>query len=323
MSDIVVSMLLVVRNSEEYISSVLYSLLQQGYDRNEFEIIIVDGESEDLTLSVVKQILSQSEANYLILNNKAHSLSSGWNIGIKHAKGKYIIRPDAHSELSSNYVKNGIDILEKDPSLACVGGVLRTQSKDIFGGVIAKILSNPIGVGVSLFRIGVSKDTYSDTAVFAVYKKSVFDQCGYFDESLGRNQDIDFHKRISVYGYRLLTSPSMVANYHSRDTFKGFIAQGFQNGFWAIASGGYFLRHLVPFAFICSLFFSVFFSLKLTLIILSAYFITTTYFFIKRNKFSITGALLFDIFIFSLHISYGLGSASAIINVPFKKFIKS
>jgi glycosyltransferase involved in cell wall biosynthesis len=322
MSDIAVSMLLVVRNSEEYISSALYSLLRQGYDHSEFEIIIVDGESEDLTLSLAKQILSESKVNYLILNNKAHSLASGWNIGIKNAKGKYIVRPDAHSELLNNYVKNGVDKLKKDPLLACVGGILRTQSKDIFRGVIAKILSNPVGVGGSLFRIGVSKDTYSDTAVFAVYKKSVFDKCGYFDESLKRNQDVDFHKRVSACGYKLLTSPSMVANYYSRDTFIGFVAQGFRNGFWVIASGGYFLRHLAPFAFVLLLFFSVFVSLKLTLMILAGYLVVTTYFFIKRNKFSILDVLLFDIFIFSLHISYGFGSASAIIYAPLKKFIK-
>jgi len=314
MSDIVVSMLLVVRNSEESISPVLHSLLQQGYENSKFEIIVIDGESEDLTLSIVDKILSQAKVNYLILNNKAHSLSSGWNIGIRHAKGEYVVRPDVHSELLNNYVKNGIDRLKKDSFLAGVGGVLRTKSKGIFGGVIAKVLSNPIGVGKSLFRIGVSKDTYSDTAVFAVYRRSIFDKCGYFDESLGRNQDIDFHKRVLAHGYKLLTSPSMIANYYSRDTFKGFAIQGFQNGFWTIASGEYFLRHLAPLAFVFLLFFSAIASLKLTIFILVGYFLITTFFFIKRNKFSIVEILLFDIFILSLHIVYGLGSISAIFN---------
>jgi len=314
MSDIVVSMLLVVRNSEETVEAVLNSLLQQGYENDKFEIIVIDGESEDLTLSIADKVLLQAKVTYFILNNKAHSLSSGWNLGIRHARGEYVVRPDAHSELLDDYVMNGIDRLKKDSCLAGVGGVLRTQSEGVLSGVVAKVLSNPIGVGKSLFRIGVSKDTYSDTAVFAVYRKSVFDKCGYFDESLGRNQDIDFHKRVFAHGYKLLTSPSMIANYYSRDTFKGFIAQGFQNGFWAIVSGEYFLRHLAPLAFIFSLVLSAIVSLQLTILILVGYFSITTFFFIKRNKFSVIEILLFNIFILSLHISYGMGSISAIFN---------
>ena len=128
MSDIVVSMLLVVRNSEESISAVLHSLLQQGYENNKFEIIVIDGESEDLTLSIADKVLSQAKVNYLILNNKAHSLSSGWNIGIRHAKGEYVVRPDAHSELLNNYVKNGIDRLKKDSFLAALLCPLHPQT---------------------------------------------------------------------------------------------------------------------------------------------------------------------------------------------------
>ena len=47
-------------------------------------------------------------------------------------------------------------------------GVLITKSETYTGNMIAKVLSNPIGVGASLFRVGVKEDTYSDTAVYAV-----------------------------------------------------------------------------------------------------------------------------------------------------------
>ena len=320
--DIIVSMLLVTRNSEKFIASALYSLLRQGYKKDRFEIILVDGESKDLTLDIAKQILLQSKISYLILSNVKHTLAHGWNIGIRHARGEYIVRLDAHSELLDNYVKRGIDKLKKDSLLVGVGGVLKTQSKGIVGSVIAKVLCNTVGVGPSLFRVGVQKDTYSDTAVFAVYKKNIFDECGFFKESLKRNQDIDFHRRILACGYKLLTSPNMQANYYSRQTFKDFIVQGFQNGFWIVKSKEYFLRHLIPFLFVCVLFISLFINLKLTFFILIIYFTITTYFFTKRNRFKIIDLLLFNAFVLSLHISYGFGSISSAINLFVKKFSK-
>jgi len=320
MSNIIVTMLLVVRNSEDTISSVLHSLLQQGYDHSEFEIIIVDGESEDLTIKIAEKILAQSPTNYMILNNPNRSLSSGWNIGIRHAIGDYIIRPDAHSELMNNYVRNGIQRLMNDPSLGGVGGVLRTRSKGFIGGVIAEVLCNPAGVGPSLFRTGVREDTYTDTAVFAIYRRFIFERCGYLDETLKRNQDVDFHKRLVARGFKLLTSPSMVANYYSRETFRGFVTQGFQNGFWAITSGEFFLRHLAPLGFVCMLLIFSIIRLELIVFILICYFSVTTFFYITRNRFDIVKLLFFNICILSLHIAYGLGSMLAIINNT-KKYI--
>ncbi len=48
-----VSALLVTRNEETYIKQALLSLVNQTYPKEQYEIIIVDGESSDNTLEIV------------------------------------------------------------------------------------------------------------------------------------------------------------------------------------------------------------------------------------------------------------------------------
>ena len=314
MNNIKVSMLLVVKNAQNYIKDSIYSLINQGFKKDEFEIIIVDGKSNDKTKLIAKEILEKEKINYKILDNSKMILPAGWNIGIKEAKGKYIVRPDAHSKLLENYIKIGIEKLEKNDSLAGVGGILETYASSYIGKMIAKVLSNPIGVGSSLFRVGVKNDTYSDTAVYAVYKKEVLLKVGLFNETLTRNQDIDLHKRIMKLGYKFLTSPDMKAVYYSRTTLNKFLKQAFDNGFWVTYGKSGHLRHYIPMIFIFVLLVSAFISIKMLSIVLMLYFFAVMLSFIVKSKeFNLLNLMTLFILTFGLHLSYGIGSITGYI----------
>ena len=78
-----VSVILVTRNEEKFIEMSLMSLINQTYPKDKYEIIIVDGISEDNTLNIIKKI----QTNYMtdsfrisIMINEKKILSSGWNI---------------------------------------------------------------------------------------------------------------------------------------------------------------------------------------------------------------------------------------------------
>ncbi len=45
-----------VRNEEEYIRASLESLVDQCYPASDYEIIVVDGRSSDLTREIIKEI---------------------------------------------------------------------------------------------------------------------------------------------------------------------------------------------------------------------------------------------------------------------------
>jgi len=78
-----VSIIVPTRNEEKYIGQCLKSLASQTYPKDKFEVIIVDGLSEDKTLQVVK---SFSEKLCLrILENSKKVQVFGLNLGIEVA----------------------------------------------------------------------------------------------------------------------------------------------------------------------------------------------------------------------------------------------
>ena len=313
-----VSMIIVSLNAEMYIVRAIKSLMLQGFSKELFEIIIVDGDSNDRTVALSKSILEKNSVNYQIIKNEKKILSTGWNLGLKAARGKYVIRIDAHSEIQPGYIETGINKIKNNVTLSGVGGVIQTSSTSFIGDRIAAVLSSKIGVGNSLFRIGVKEDTISDTAVYAVYKREIFQLLGFFDESLHRNQDVDFHKKMVSRGHQLMTSPDMRAIYYSRTSVFKFVQQAFNNGFWVINSKGFYARHLAPLVLTLTLTLSLVLSKEYFFILISVY---LTIVFIFLLKFKIINTIVETLLTFLLHLFYGVGSFYGIIRRILASFL--
>lgn len=318
-----VSALLVTRNENGSIQKALDSYLNQTYPKDKFEIIVIDGMSTDGTREYVQGQIEGSLGNAVsirMLDNPKLSLASGWNIGIRAAKGEYVIRIDAHAEASPTMIEKSVStILEVDA--ICVGGKLRSLSLDGRDNVISKVLSSPFGVGNSSFRVSTEAG-YADTAVYGLYKKSVFDKVGYFDEGMLRNQDIELHNRIRRRNLRFYFNPEIESTYYTRNTLKKMLRQAYGNGFWNMmilkkGGSGVSLRHLVPFFFVLFIIAAVLggFVCKyiwyLGLAVIGLHLLLGLLFaFKKTGKFSeiISMPWLFML----LHISYGTGYLAAI-----------
>ena len=304
-----VSFIVVVKNGESSILKCLSSLENQNLEN--FEVLIVDGKSIDNTVAIAEKYLRSKNWNFRIIENPKMTLASGWNLALESSKSKYVVRPDSHSILEENYILNGIKILEKNNNFSAVGGVLKTESQGFIGELISKVLSNPLGVGPSKFRIGLSCLTETDTVVYGVYRKELFIKIGGFNEELKRNQDIEFHKRASDQGVKMLTSPNMVATYFSRATIKTFCKQAYSNGFWVGKGHGY-LRHFVPLFFISVLIVLFSINLGLGLLTISIYFIILLIAYILYSKILNPLRLVVAVLLtFMLHILYGLGTLIA------------
>jgi glycosyltransferase involved in cell wall biosynthesis len=87
-SSIAVSIIIPTYNSEKYVEKCLTSVIMQTL--NNIEIIIIDNISDDNTVKVVKDILSNSKKKFDIITNPKLGVSSSRNIGIKASKGEYI-----------------------------------------------------------------------------------------------------------------------------------------------------------------------------------------------------------------------------------------
>lgn len=257
-----VSVLLVTRNEKNYIRMSLMSLIEQTYPKDRFEIIISDGMSDDGTLDIIKELQTQYNSDVFhisIIPNEKYILAAGWNIGIKAAKGDYVVRIDAHAEAASDFIEKNVETMMTVDAV-CVGGKLNSRSLDGDDNIVSKILSSPFGVGNSSFRVSDTAG-YADTAVYGLYRKSIFEEVGYFDETMVRNQDIELHGRIKRAGYKFYFNPEIQSTYYTRNTLKKMLKQAYGNGKWnmiLLKKGGsaLSLRHLIPFVFVCYLLFS-------------------------------------------------------------------
>ena len=313
-----VSALLVTFNEIDYINISLMSLINQTYPHESYEIIVVDGGSKDGTIDAVKQIQQEYSSELLsitLYDNPKKLLSAGWNIGIKKSKGDYVVRIDAHAKAEKDFIEKSVETMLKIDA-TCVGGKLSSVSIDGNDSVVAKVLSSPFGVGNSSFRVS-NKEGYVDTAVYGLYKKSIFNEVGFFDETMARSQDLEFHGRVKKAGGTFYFNPLIKSTYYTRNTVKKMLKQAYGNGKWNMIMlkrgiSGLSLRHLVPFAFVLFLFISIIGGFFYTPIwnlcvgIIFLHLVLGLIFAIKRTN-KIVQILQMPFLFISLHIVYGLG----------------
>ena len=259
-----VSVLVVVRNGCADILGVLDSIRQQDY--RPLEVLIVDGMSNDGTRDLVQQQSGRDrDFSIRLLDNPGRIQSTGWNVGIRAARGEYVLRIDAvHCRLQANYIRccleKLVELHQTDPSVAAAGGrrlsVARTGNR--WSEAIASAQSCRFGVGGAGYRLDTEAG-FKDTLGVPLYDRSILFQVGLFDESLGRSEDNYLHAQMRWQGFNLYFIPEVSATYHPRETLSGLASQMFHNGWWVSAtilrkrSFPFGTRQLIPFAFYVAL----------------------------------------------------------------------
>lgn len=322
-----VSIVIPCLNEEKYIKDCLKSLISNGYPISDLEILVVDGGSKDKTLAIVTTLMEAYPQIKLIKNPKRKT-PFALNLGIQHATNKYILIAGAHAIYPRHYIEHLHRLIQK-PTIDVVGGSIDTkvQHENAKSKAIKFVLTHRMGVGNSLFRVGVGKLMEVDTVPFGLYKKEIFEVAGLYNEALIRNHDIEFSRRIQQHGFQIWLDPTIRVSYFARDTFLGLFKNNYGNGYWNLRTlyitkriSALSLRHYIPLIFVLSLLvplilgwlFSPIFYL-LTLASFSLYFLMI-FFLIVRNLKNYQGLYIFWSFL-TLHFSYGLGSLVGLFSI--------
>ncbi len=115
-----ISVILAIRNEEEYICKCLDSLVEQNFSNGKYEIIIVDGMSTDKTREKINTYLNRFPTIIRIFDNPRKFQSSGRNIGIRNAKYKIVLIFDGHGIAESHYLNKVMESLRSAPSMLLV-----------------------------------------------------------------------------------------------------------------------------------------------------------------------------------------------------------
>jgi len=220
-----ISIVVPVYNEEKNIRKCLDSLLNQDYPEDKYEIIVIDGNSEDNTKKIVKKY-----SDIKVLDNPERNTAVGRNIGIKNSKGNYILNFSGHASAE----KNLLSILSKklvgaNKELAGVGCRFETVGSNYISKGIHFVLASKLGGFGTTFN-QPEKECFMDSIAFTLYRKEVFDKIGLFDPDFWIGQDGELNLRIKEKGYKLLYTPKTKVYHGKRDTFSSYANQMFKYG---------------------------------------------------------------------------------------------
>ncbi|RZJ27453.1 MAG: glycosyltransferase family 2 protein, partial [Flavobacterium sp.] len=108
-----------VYNVEKYIEKCIFSVLDNDLDVADYEIIVVDDQSPDNSLEIVKKI-AVNRPNVKVISQQNKGLGGARNTGIENASGDYLlfldsddwIVPDTLSHLVSTAESADVEVLE-------------------------------------------------------------------------------------------------------------------------------------------------------------------------------------------------------------------
>jgi GT2 family glycosyltransferase len=242
--DIDCSVLVPVLNEERHIEESVAAMRRQRFP-GQLEFLFADGGSSDRTREILER-LAREDPRIRVLDNPRGSVSSGLNVALAHAGGRWAVRMDAHTVYPKDYALLGVQRLARGGT-RWVSGPQVPKGSGSVSRAVALALSGVIGRGGSrkwgLPRpsdpsatghgesAGAIAEFELDTGVFAgVWERATLLEYGGWDERWPRNSDSEMAARFLAAGERLICVPAMAAEYVPRDTLKGLWRQYFGYG---------------------------------------------------------------------------------------------
>jgi len=191
-------------NGEKYLKACLDSLMEQSLKAE--EIIIVDNDSKDSSVQYIKD--NYEDKVTLIIMEKNHGFSIAVNEGIKRNKSEFVALLNNDTELHINWLEELYNCIKKDDKIFSVSSkMLRYKDRDIIDDAGDEYTlfgwSSKIGDGQASFKQDISKEVFSSCAGAAIYRNSILQEIGLFDENFfAYLEDMDISYRARVYGYK-------------------------------------------------------------------------------------------------------------------------
>lgn len=222
-------------NEQTTIHLLLDALYAQSFPRDQMEVVIADGGSNDGTLDVIRDWHQKhADLRVVIIENPARTIPAALNKAIYASRGAIIVRLDAHSKPDHDYVARSFTAVGAERGQN-VGGVWDIQpgSDHWVARSIAAAAGHPIGVGDARYRYS-GQAAFVDTVPFGAFKRKLLDQVGMFDETLLTNEDYEFNTRIRQAGGKIWFDPQIRSVYYSRENLTALARQYWRYGFWKV-----------------------------------------------------------------------------------------
>ena len=209
-----VSIIIPVYNTENYIENCIESVLNQSYE--DIEILVVNDGSTDSTGSILEKYRNRIQ----IFNKKNAGTASALNMGIKNMTGEWFKWLSADDLLKSDSIEKLVLEIKKlgDDAQNCIF-YSNYDLIDENGHQIA-VSEEPNYNSLEPFeRNVILLDHYYGNGTTSMMHKSIFDECGMFDEILEYKDDYEFWLRCCVlFDYKLHLTDENLAQYRIHES---------------------------------------------------------------------------------------------------------
>lgn len=170
------SVIIVVKNGERFIRSALESVFAQDYQN--FEVIVVDGRSEDKTLSIVREF----NPVHIIIQNDT-GIADAYNLGVQSAIGEFISFLSSDDIWLPGKISTHIQYMMNHPEILFTNSLVEffpEPGEDIPADFRKELLigSHPARIMENL-----------------VARRQVFEKLGLFNPELRTAEDVDWYSR--------------------------------------------------------------------------------------------------------------------------------
>jgi GT2 family glycosyltransferase len=230
-----VNIVIISYNNLPYTKLCIDSILQKTAYPN-YEIIIVDNNSEEKTKTYLQE-LKESNNNITVIFNQANfGFAKANNIGIANSKGKFIILLNNDTIVTRGWIGGLVKYLERDKKLALVGPVTNNCGNESRIDIEYSDIDD-MDVAAEEYTSKNTNNLYTDINMLAMFcvtfRKELIDEIGYIDEcfGIGMFEDDDFSLRVKLHGYKLACAEDVFIHHYGSASFSKLHSTDYVNLF--------------------------------------------------------------------------------------------
>ncbi len=221
-----VTVVVPVRNEAGHVGLVLDDLRAQELPGACFEILVVDGRSEDGTRAHVER-LAALDPRVRLIDNPWRLSSGARRLGVEAARGRFVLFVDGHCRIPGRrlladmlelFARTGADCLARPQPLVptAPGRVARA---------VAAARSSPFGHSGASTIYEERERAVSPVSAGAMYRREVFERIGTFDVAFDACEDVELNWRAAAAGLSCWTSPRLAVRYEPRRRLSALLRQ--------------------------------------------------------------------------------------------------
>ena len=218
-----VSVIILSYGSSDFTKAAIFSLFDGGQTYPNLEVLVVDNGSGDEIISELEQMVSE-HANVRIISNGSNlGFAAGNNVGIKAAKGEYVLLLNNDTYVAPGAIMAMVNQLSNNPSIGVVGPLTNNIGNEAKLDVKYSDMLQMKKVACQATRGYRGQHTPLPVVAYfaAMFRQSDFEKFGLLSTDYGRGmfEDDDHCAKIRSLGYECALAEDAFVHHHLSGTF--------------------------------------------------------------------------------------------------------